>query len=45
MLNGAPITRSRLEAAGAEVWTYDGSEISVKGGGGPSCLTRPLTRE
>ena len=45
MLNGAPVTRSRLEAAGAEVWTYDGSEISVKGGGGPTCLTRPLTRE
>jgi N-dimethylarginine dimethylaminohydrolase len=45
MLSGAPVTRSRLEAAGAEVWTYDGSEISVKGGGGPTCLTRPLTRE
>ncbi len=24
--------------------TYDGSEISVKGGGGPTCLTRPLER-
>jgi hypothetical protein len=26
------------------VWTYEGSEISVKGGGGPTCLTRPLAR-
>jgi arginine deiminase len=38
------VTRARLEAAGAEVLTYDGSEISRKGGGGPTCLTRPLTR-
>jgi N-dimethylarginine dimethylaminohydrolase len=45
MLDGNPITRARLESAGAEVWTYEGSEISVKGGGGPTCLTRPLERE
>ena len=45
MLEGNPITRARLEAAGAEVLTYDGSEISVKGGGGPTCLTRPLLRD
>lgn len=45
MLAGNPVTRARLEAAGAEVCTYDGSEISVKGGGGPTCLTRPLARE
>jgi N-dimethylarginine dimethylaminohydrolase len=45
MLNGAPVTRNRLEAAHAEVWTYDGSEISAKGGGGPTCLTRPFARE
>jgi len=44
MLEGNPITRARLEAAGVEVLTYDGSEISVKGGGGPTCLTRPLER-
>ena len=44
MLDGNPVTRARLEAAGVEVLTYDGSEISVKGGGGPTCLTRPLTR-
>jgi N-dimethylarginine dimethylaminohydrolase len=44
MLEGNPVTRARLEAAGAEVITYDGSEISLKGGGGPTCLTRPLRR-
>jgi N-dimethylarginine dimethylaminohydrolase len=45
MLEGNPQTRARLEAAGVEVLTYDGSEISVKGGGGPTCLTRPLERD
>jgi len=44
MLEGNPVTKARLEAAHAEVLTYDGSEISCKGGGGPTCLTRPLTR-
>jgi len=44
MVEGNPVTRSRLEAAGAEVAAYDGSEISLKGGGGPTCLTRPLAR-
>lgn len=44
MVEGNPVTRARLEAAGAEVFTYDGSEISLKGGGGPTCLTRPLVR-
>jgi N-dimethylarginine dimethylaminohydrolase len=45
LLEGNPITRARLEAAGCEVTTYAGSEISVKGGGGPTCLTRPLLRD
>jgi arginine deiminase len=31
-----------LEKAGIEVLTYEGAEISVKGAGGPTCLTRPL---
>lgn len=44
MVDGNPVTRARLEAAGCEVATYDGSEISLKGGGGPTCLTRPLAR-
>jgi len=44
-LEGNRETRRRLEAAGVEVHTYAGREISVKGSGGPTCLTRPLERE
>jgi len=44
-LDGNPRTRDRLERAGAEVWTYTGAEISLKGGGGPTCLTRPTLRD
>lgn len=42
MVDGNPKTRAALEQAGAEVLVYDGSEISIKGGGGPTCLTRPV---
>lgn len=42
MVAGNPDTRAALERAGADVLVYDGSEISLKGGGGPTCLTRPL---
>ncbi len=45
MLEGNPVTRCRLEAAGAHVRTYAGREISMKGGGGPTCLTRPIRRK
>ncbi len=44
MMAGNPITRAQLETAGAQVLEYEGSEISLKGGGGPTCLTRPLQR-
>ena len=44
MLSGNPKTRAALEKAGASVRVYDGVEISLKGGGGPTCLTRPLVR-
>jgi N-dimethylarginine dimethylaminohydrolase len=44
MLTGNPRTRAALERAGAEVTDYKGDEISVKGAGGPTCLTRPLAR-
>ncbi len=44
MIKGNPITKDRLEAEGVEVHTYDGSEISIKGSGGPTCLTRPFFR-
>jgi len=43
-LEGSPETRRRMEAAGVEVRTYRGREISRKGDGGPTCLTRPLAR-
>jgi N-dimethylarginine dimethylaminohydrolase len=44
MVAGNPVTMARLEAAGARVLVYDGAEISLKGGGGPTCLTRPIVR-
>ncbi|MBV7331359.1 amidinotransferase [Chloroflexi bacterium TSY] len=44
MLAGNLLTQARLEDAGVEVWTYQGNEISIKGAGGPTCLTRPLWR-
>jgi arginine deiminase len=43
-LSGNPLTKRMLEEEGAEVWTYQGNEISRKGAGGPTCLTRPLLR-
>lgn len=45
MVKGNPITKQRLLNQGCEVLEYEGDEISVKGGGGPTCLTRPLLRE
>ena len=45
MLAGNPLTRRALERAGCEVLEYEGAEISVKGAGGPTCLTRPLRRQ
>ena len=44
MLSGNSITEQRLKDADVEVHTYDGSEISIKGAGGPTCLTRPFYR-
>ncbi|HLK31349.1 MAG TPA: arginine deiminase family protein [Puia sp.] len=45
MVAGNPKTKSLLEKAGCKVIEYSGEEISVKGGGGPTCLTRPIWRE
>jgi len=44
MVKGNPKTQIALEKAGCKVLTYKGQEISVKGGGGPTCLTRPMNR-
>jgi dimethylargininase len=43
-LDGNRETRLRLEGAGVEVRVYPGEELSRKGDGGPTCLTRPLVR-
>jgi N-dimethylarginine dimethylaminohydrolase len=43
-LEGNDETRRRMERAGVEVVVYRGDEISRKGDGGPTCLTRPLLR-
>ena len=45
MLEGNPKTKRLLEAAGCEVQTYRGQEISFKAEGGPTCLTRPVLRQ
>jgi dimethylargininase len=42
-VEGNPQTRNRLDRAWVEVELYAGEELS-KGGGGPTCLTRPLLR-
>lgn len=44
MVKGNPRTKVSLLEAGCEVMEYEGMEISVKGGGGPTCLTRPVHR-
>jgi dimethylargininase len=43
-LEGNDETRRRMARAGVDVVTYRGDEISRKGDGGPTCLTRPLLR-
>ena len=44
VVKGNNVTKKRLEHAGARVIEYSGEEISLKGCGGPTCLTRPLKR-
>lgn len=44
MVAGNPRTRQALQQAGVRVMEYPGLEISAKGEGGPTCLTRPLER-
>jgi N-dimethylarginine dimethylaminohydrolase len=43
-LTGNPRTAEVLTKAGIDVLIYEGTEISRKGAGGPTCLTRPLLR-
>ena len=44
MLEQLPGVQSDLVRAGCKIRTYKGMEISRKGEGGPTCLTRPLKR-
>lgn len=44
MLEDNPKTRAKLEEQGVEVLTYAGAELSLKGTGGPTCLTCPIHR-
>ena len=44
MLEQLPLVQSQLERAGCKIRLYKGMEISRKGEGGPTCLTRPLKR-
>lgn len=43
-IEGNPITAAKMRAANVELFTYPGQEISLKGTGGPTCLTCPLLR-
>ena len=45
MIEGNPLTKKLLEKNNVKVYTYKGSEISLKGSGGPTCLTKPLFRK
>jgi len=42
-LPGMTLMPGMIEAH-SHVLEYEGAEISLKGGGGPTCLTRPLSR-
>ncbi|MCP3973688.1 MAG: amidinotransferase [bacterium] len=44
VVEGNPMTRRSLEAAGVEVHAFAGEEIAINGTGGPTCLTRPVLR-
>lgn len=44
MVEGNEQTKNKLLNKGCKVFSYKGEHISVLGGGGPTCLTRPLLR-
>lgn len=37
-------TNARIRQAGFDLRTFPGTELCINGGGGPTCLTRPLQR-
>lgn len=44
MLNNNPKTKNALDKENVKVFGFSGDDISIKGSGGPTCLTRPLYR-
>ena len=44
MAEGNPATERALRDAGCDVHTWPAGEIGINGGGGPTCLTRPILR-
>jgi len=44
MVDGFPLTKSAMEAAGCTIETFNGDSLCIKCEGGPTCLTRPLQR-
>ena len=44
VISGNPVTKRMLENEGVEVFEFDGENVCRKGGGGPTCLTRPILR-
>jgi dimethylargininase len=45
MAEGNPATMRALKERGCEVHTFRATEIGINGGGGPTCLTRPILRD
>lgn len=44
MAEGNRVTQHAIEERGCEVQTFAATEIGINGGGGPTCLTRPILR-
>lgn len=44
LAEGNPRTERALRDLGCEVHTFPAGEVGVNGGGGPTCLTRPILR-
>lgn len=44
MISGNPLTKQMLLNEGVEVLEFEGKHLCSPGGGGPTCLTRPVLR-
>lgn len=45
MVEGFPLTKAAMEAAGCEVETFPADALCIACEGGPTCLTRPVLRQ